>query len=362
MKDFLKRIITYFSLLFKGKQEQAAEIAQEPKPKRKYNKKRNGDFNELLDGLDKTFQTLKLPSMQESWLDRDSIVGLKKLGAHVPNPWSIEWSKQGVALDVSKPLPAIMCISIPSNNEDGMFYPKMMFAIKYKKLPWNVSYKAGVPYLFGAAYEVNDKLFWVHMYLTVNKKTGAMTPCEELRTVSNVIKANGRVSFYTTKKWSTASFLEEETRTIEESKVAVFNLMRGMHNWWMNRDERWNVIVKKNGERVTFGVNNSDTPYYFRNREKVVTQNGETKKIVHYVREHDRVVNGKTKKIKEHIRGLHDFVWNGYHCSVVSPKFESKTASGFSSAAEDLEVDVSSSVYLSKVGKLLADMEQRKAA
>jgi hypothetical protein len=129
-----------------------------------------------------------------------------------------------------------------------------------------------------------------------------------------------------------------------------------------DREERWNVIVRKNGERVTFGVNNKDTPYFFKNRDKTVTQNGETKRIVHYVKEHERTIKGKAKTIKEHIRGLHDFNWNGYQCKVVSPKLEAETAASFLSPAEDVEKDLSETVYLSKVGKLLADFEERKAA
>ena len=361
MKNLFDRIANWFGKLFREEAPQP-EVKQEPKPKRKYNKQRKGDFNELLENLGTTFESLKLPSMRESWLDRDAIIGLRKLGVHVPNPWLVNWSQDDITLDMSKPLPAIMCVAIPSQDNDGMHYPKVLFAIKYKKLPWNVAYKPGVPYLFGAAYEYHGKLFWCHMYMTVNRKTGVMNACEELRAVSNVIKANGRTSSYTMKQWTSADFLQEETRTVEQSKVVVFNLMRGMHTWWIGRDERWNVIVKKNGERVTFGVNNNDTPYYFKSREKVVTENGETKKIVHYVREHDRATKTKTTTIKEHIRGLHDFVWNGYQCSVVSPKLETKTAAGFDVAPDEAEDAQANSVYLSKVGKMLADMESRKVA
>ena len=364
MKELFNKIVGWFSRLFKNKKEKQPPMNKEPKPKRTHNKQKKQDFNELLDGLDLTFNSLKLPSMRESWLDQDSIIGLKKLGVHVPNPWAAEWSKNAndIVLDVSKPLPAIMCIAIPTKDEEDKHYPKVLFAIKHKKLPWNVSYSPGAPYLFGAAFEVSGKLFWVHMYMTVNRKTGVMTMCDELRSVSNVIKANGKTSHYTMKKWTSANFLEDDRRGIEESKISVMNLMRSMHKWWIGREERWNVIVKKNGERITFGVDNKDTPYFFKNRDKVVTQNGETKRIVHYVKEHERTVKGQTKTIKEHIRGLHDFNWNGYQCKVVSPKLEADTAASFLAPADDVEKDLSGTVYLSKVGKLLADFEERKTA
>ncbi len=369
MKKLFEKVVGFFKGIFKGRQEPAVipEPQKETKPKRTYNKQKRQDLGELLDNLDTTFSAIRLPNMKESWLDQDSIIGLKKLGAHVPNPWAIEWEEDSsqICLDVSKPLPAIMYISIPTREaEEGKIYPKFVFAIKHKKLPWHVAYHSGAPYLYGAAFEFHGKLFWMHMYITVNRKTGAMTFCEELQTVRNVIKVNGkRPTAYISKQWKEASFLNDENISIETMKNNAMNIMRGMHNWWISRDERWNVIIKKSGDRMTFGVDNKDTPYFFKNRDRVVTENGETKRIVHYVKEHERTRNGKTNVIKEHIRGLHEFTWNGYRCKVVSPKLESKTSSSFSIGARSIEdVPAEEMVYLSKVGKMLADFEERKTA
>jgi hypothetical protein len=126
------------------------------------------------------------------------------------------------------------------------------------------------------------------------------------------------------------------------------------------RDSRWNVVVKKNGERVTFGVDNSQTSYYFKDRDKSVkTATGQTKKIVHYVKKHERKVNDKTTVVKEHIRGLQEFDWAGYHCQVISPKFQAQTAATFTAPGEDgSSMEPSNVVYLSKVGKMLADAEE----
>ena len=63
--------------------------------------------------------------------------------------------------------------------------------------------------------------------------------------------------------------------------------------------------------------------------------------------------------VKEHIRGLQEFDWAGYHCQVVSPKFQAKTAAAFTLPSEDVEeAEPSNVVYLSKVGKMLADAEE----
>jgi len=243
----------------------------------------------------------------------------------------------------------------------------VIFAIKHKKLPWHVAYQAGAPYQFGMAIDLEGKLFWLHMYITVNRKTGEIKFCDELRVNQHTVpvkkstarKSSGRSHTYFTKQWVHAQFLEDDRRSLQESRLYMANLFVTMHKWWADRDSRWNVIVKKNGERVTFGVDNDKTPYYFKDRDKTIrTPTGQAKKIVHYVKEHERQYADKTTTIKEHIRGLQEFEWTGYHCKVVSPKLDSKTTATFVDPSVDEEEKVENIVYLSKVGKLLADAEE----
>ena len=340
-----------------------SEVKQEklPRKPRKYNQEKRQDFSALLDNLEHTFDSVKLPTMKDSWLEKDSVIGLKKLGAHVPNPWTATLKDKDTRVDVAKPLPAIMCISTATANTvntKNYFYPKIMFAVKLKKLPWHVTYKPGTPYQFGMAFDVEGKLFWIHMYMTVSKATGEMQFCDELRVTAH--KINRDKTFYT-KAWSNPSYLEDDMRTIEENKRITKNLFVSMHEWWSERDTRWNVVVKKNGDRVTFGVDNSHTPYYFKDRDKSVkTATGQTKKIVHYVKEHDRKTHDKIVVVKEHIRGLQEFNWAGYNCQVLSPKFQARTSATFTAPADGDEGTTSNVIYLSKVGKLLADAEETR--
>ena len=379
-QSFFVKVVIFVNKLFAQLRSTQPVVAQESKPAteprkpRKYNKEKSQNFSELLDHLEHTFDAVKLPTFDASWLNKDSIIGLKKLGAHVPNPWLVEWHKEGDMVDVSKPLPAIMCISSASkhavNSEDN-FYPKIIFAIKQKKLPWNVAYQSGAPYQFGMAFDLEGKLFWVHMFITVNRKTGEIKFCDELRVHRHLVpvkshierRINGPYKKYCTKSWMPAEFLEDDRRTIEECREMVRNLFIAMHQWWSGRDSRWNVVVKKNGERVTFGVDNDKTPYYFKDRDKTIrTPTGQAKKIVHYVKEHERKYANKTTVIKEHIRGLQEFDWTGYQCKVVSPKLDSKTTATFiDPSVSDEEEKVENIVYLSKVGKLLADAEEKSS-
>jgi hypothetical protein len=369
VRQFLNKLFSRFRASSPAVIQKAPE--EPPRKPRKYNQEKRQDFSELLDKLEYTFNFVKLPTMRESWLANDSVIGLKKLGVHVPNPALIYWDAEKKLVDITKPLPAIMCVSQSSAhtlNTDKKLYAKFIFAIKLDKLPWQVAKQTGVPYQFGMSFDVDGKLFWINMYITVSRKTGVINFCDELRTKAHTIqakksssrRAHGKATVFYTKAWGAASYLEDEDRSVEECKVIAQNYFVAMHDWWSARDSRWNVVVKKNGDRVTFGVDNSQTPYYFKDRDKSIkTASGQTKKIVHYVKEHERKVNDKTTVVKEHIRGLQEFDWAGYHCQVVSPKFQAKTAAAFTLPSEDVEdTEPSNVVYLSKVGKMLADAEE----
>jgi hypothetical protein len=353
------------------------EQPKKPRKPRTSHKEERRNLSELLDNLDASFDTYRLPSLKESWLAQDSVIGLRKLGTHVPNPWAMVWSddEEKIKVDVSKAMPTLMCICIGNketrqNSEADTIYPDLMFAIKHNKLPWYVGYHSGVPYQFGAAFRLEGKLFWIHMWFTINRKTGAMQACEELRTVTNVIpiknpaskRAGGGKSHVITKRaWSQPSFFENDKRSVEHMRLGSKNIFASMFNWWVKREERWNVVVKKNGERVTFGVDQDQTRFYFKDRDKSVkTASGQTQRIVHYVKEHDRVINGKSVTIKEHIRGLREFSWAGYQCLVTSPKITGSTSATFDSAGvEGNDADKTEFVYLSKLGKLLAQAEEK---
>lgn len=357
VRQFLNKLFSRFRTSSPAVIPKAPE--EPPRKPRKYNKEKTKTFSELLDNLEYTFDSVKLPTMKESWLERDSVIGLKKLGIHVPNPWVADLNDKDARADVTKPLPAIMCISTATAstvNTKNNFYPKIMFAVKLKKLPWQVTHKSGTPYQFGLAFDLEGKLFWMHMYITVSRSTGEIQFCDELKVTP--CKINREKTFYK-KAWGSPAYLDDDLRTVEENKRITKNLFVSMHEWWSERDKRWNVVVKKNGDRVTFGVDNSQTSYYFKDRDKSIkTATGQTKKIVHYVKEHERKVSDKTTVVKEHIRGLQEFNWASYHCQVVSPKLQAQTSATFTAPAAENDIEPSNVVYLSKVGKMLADAEE----
>ena len=105
-----------------------------------------------------------------------------------------------------------------------------------------------------------------------------------------------------------------------------------------------------------------ETKHFFADRDTTVTDaSGKKKKIIHHVVQHERITaNGKSSMVREHIRGLNKFDWRGYEVNVIAPKFH-VTAHDFNVGAykEDELPAGKKMVFASKVGKVLADLEQR---
>jgi len=101
----------------------------------------------------------------------------------------------------------------------------------------------------------------------------------------------------------------------------------------------WSTTVKKDGHRAVFYIDPKDTKDYFKNRDKVVTVNGTSKRIIHLVEEHERnYSSGKKVKIREHIRGLSVFSWNNYSCYVTAPEFHTDIRT-YTTPSEEIEDD-----------------------
>lgn len=338
---------------------------------------------ELLDGLDATFKTMKLEIDSLSWLHKDAIVGLKRMGVYVPVPWEMEYKRiEDLRVDVSRKFPALMAVSFCLERdwkpgEEDKVYANTMFAIKRDSLPYYCTPIPGVVYEFGFSYRFSGKKnFWIQCYVVVNRETGAISICDELSSVSHTIKVKnrrkteGNVKTFTTRKWMPAALVRPDTRAIEERTEWVQNSFVAMLNWWNDRDLRWSVGVRQGKDRVIFSIEQADTKTYFADRDKTVkAADGRAKKIIHYVREHERVTATKTTTVREHIRGIREFDWGNYHCIVTAPKFhKTMLSSEFtlgSLGEDDIAACTEKTVSGAKVGQLLADyeeMDRRKSA
>jgi hypothetical protein len=321
------------------------------------------NLSELLDHLEETFDSYKMPTAISN-LSADSRLGLKKLGAHVPNPWHMPWSDNcdDIKVNVKNGMPSMFFISTPMNkhNKNERVNPSFMFAIKHRKLPWNVEKKSGTPYQFGITFR-DFKLFWLTAWIVV-KADGSIEVCKEHQYKSIPVVVNGKFKArYEKKIFGDPELIADYKSEGKQGDLIVKNAFRASFDWWSGRQERWSVAVKKNGERITFAVDKSLTKKYFADRDKTVkTLSGRNKKIVHFVKAHDRNYSGKISKVKEHIRGLNSFSWKGYQCLVSAPEFQGLVTSECDvSAIESVDEYKNDYIATSLVGLRLAAAEER---
>lgn len=100
------------------------------------------------------------------------------------------------------------------------------------------------------------------------------------------------------------------------------------------------VRAERDGVVTLFSVDTERTPYFFKDRELTVNENGRRKRIFHIVRTFQRA-DGRF--VKTHFRGERKFSWNGYAISITMPGLHHKDEaemnfSGHSSDEEGLPI------------------------
>ena len=359
---------TYFEI----KEDKAVSKSKKASEHEKLDEKKHfpETFSELLDKIETTFDSYSDKSFKFSWLSKDEQIGLKKLGAYVPNPWQIRWLKDNskITVNQTKKYPSMMFVSLQASKvpeaDDDKIYPDFMFGLKLNKLPWNVEKIEGIPYKFGYAYKdkLFNKVFWMYAWVVIDADC-KIHICKERRVQNIVIKTGeNKGREYARKVWKTADLLDgfADYHSLYAAENSVLNTFAGMFNWWLGRNDRWSVSVKYKGERLTFSVDKSLTKKYFADRDKSIkTPSGKAKKIVHYVGEFKRVVKGKEQTVREHIRGLDRFNWKGYECFVKAPEFHTLASVEYHAASEEITNDETDKNFIltSKLGLVISQIE-----
>jgi hypothetical protein len=318
-------------------------------PKRAYNKNKSKTLSELLDNLDYSFDAMRIDYADISFLPKNSTEGLKKFGVSVipefiSNVHEELIGKQHITkINKNIKLPTIIFMADnlgEKNHEDDSISPDFFFAIKQKKCPWYVAKKKGTIYNCGFGYrsKKENKILWISFFVTIGEDRQVCTTHQLYHKPIWIPK--GKVGYcsrkeqggsYTRRQWQMASW-NEENKEVTDSFVC--STIASHFNAWGERRKMWSTTVQKDGYRAVFYINPKDTKDYFKNRDKVVTVNGTSKRIIHLVEEHERnYSNGKRTKIREHIRGLSVFSWNDYSCYVTAPEYHADVR-GFVSAAE----------------------------
>lgn len=259
------------------------------------------------------------------------------------------WADVGNQFSINvKDIPSQGCVYVPANFEanDDNLYPLFIYFHRMKK-PINVQQSNGVIVEIGMCWANNDTskpvadVFWVSV-----AEDGSVTPLKELvkkaEKVDRKIKRKGIQPFtFYRASWEHSEVLKYGAgcrhETIEQT--AYWSLWTAI-NCTLAADSGINVRVMKGARRLTFAIDMLRTPYFFKDREKVVNENGNTKKIFHIVAAHKRVVNGVEQIVKSHTRGLRKFMWNGYRVNILLLQKHIKSINTWSADGIN-EIDVS---------------------
>lgn len=105
-------------------------------------------------------------------------------------------------------------------------------------------------------------------------------------------------------------------------------------NMFRQRDMNWIVRVKhpKRNVIATFGIGPLDAPSVFKDRVKTGTK---TRRIFHPVRAHQRTTAAGVQDVPLHHRGLRQFVWRGFDCTIQIPHANTFMLSSVGLSARD---------------------------
>lgn len=335
-------------------------------------------LSELLDGLEDSFQSMTIPEIKGNWLPKKDINALHKLGIYIPHPFGLEMV-ENPSLPAALPLPALAsCLMIPSKHDkEDAIHPRFAFAIRSPKLPPNVEKIRGTPYQFGYCVQLHEKesdkssaprLFWMWSWIVVAPSGEIVVP-HELRPVVHHIqhrrqthgpKQSGtRSSTFVSRQWAMPTmFHAEKDKNQEDYEKVLVCTFRQLLLWWTSRESRWSVGVRRDGKRLCFSIAPEHTAAYFADREKTVGVGSKAKKIIHFVRSHRRA-NGQI--VKEHVRGLREFDWRGFHCAVTAPKLNGRvlTNAPIAPVYGDDDFDETKFIETERMAEIFADAEDQ---
>lgn len=303
-------------------------------------------LHELLHDLDLTMRATRIDYDQFSNLPPRDVANLRKGGISICPAITVHYEdaldgKLDQTIDhemsIANPnyLPTTLCLALPFENDPHAkgFTASFLFALRMPSAPWNVRnlHKDDAVYLVGIAYRIpaadrmhrrhkKDGLWWITQFAGINPKTGAITVTEFLRRKTVFVGKHG--DHYSQAVWKSGNIPIGEDAPTEaqgrnKSKAFIAVLFDTM-NFYKNE---WSVTVKKEARRITFHIDPHNVRHFFSKRD---IEDGQSKRraIFHIVGEHTRIgKNGKRHLVREHSRGERQFTWQGFECTVTSPRF-----------------------------------------
>lgn len=208
--------------------------------------------------------------------------------------------------------------------DEDKLWPTMVFFRRIKR-PFNVQPTNNITLECGFVFHSErDKVALTDIFHVEVSEDGSVQPLKSLTQEPVRLKMNKndtRGHYFVRTRWKYPELLEQHCieAKISMSEYVSFVLWSAV-NMCLASDQGIQVRVSKGNRRITFAIDMLRTPYFFNDRDKVVNENGQTKRIFHIVRAHERTTAGGEKKIiKSHTKGLRKFTWNGYGVNIILP-------------------------------------------
>lgn len=266
-------------------------------------------LGDLLDSLDHVFSDL--PAIKRC--DREAYSVFSKFGATVFSSDVLLATK--LEPHVVQSMPTFGCFySTPKGGENSDSVPFRFSYFQKMKRPINVQPHNGAVYRCVMTYHLHKIPFACQFYVGLNEN-GDVTPLKVLE--PRRYGSRGKRDIIRM-EWALPSELcsvaVDNGEDAEEMAKSIFATIANASAY---RESGLTVRVRKDNLSAAFAIDVERTPYFFANREKTITENGNTKPIFHIVRGHWRAKAGGDRKwIKSHFRGVRDFVWNGYKIKI----------------------------------------------
>lgn len=313
-----------------------------------------GTIGELLDSLDVTFKQIAQADDRASWTDKSLRDGLRAMGPLVPLyglARAISWDRVEATV-----FPSLIFSAVAREDQPGdTAYPQFLYAHKVRKFAGGSAEPfAGERYEGGVCFTLeykNERLFWANFGVTIDRESGRIGIVKQRQAIYHRLPRGG----YHRVEWAAAAGLVSD-EALQTWTAFAFNT-------WAARENNWRVSVRKGGRRATFCIPDNEAKRFFGDRDREATgKDGRLRPIIHFVRSHARVTAHGETTVKEHIRGLREFNWNGYHCAVLAPRFHLVDADAMQVASHD-EVDLAGKWGMApdKLGEFLADSEDAQA-
>ena len=283
-------------------------------------------LGDLLDQLEGSFKSLD--SLKK--VNRSAYNTFSKVSCHVTSgDFLLQTGNQYNS--TRDQIPSIGCSFHPDDgnkrtvfdkNGEELTAPTFCY-FKRIKNPINVQPSNGITLEVCVVFEFSSGPEAVSYFVSIDEDM-TVTPLKELRMKQikvdpKISRRNNRPFSIQRASWTVSPLLQDYSAkrkiTIDE-EAAEFTWMA--INSALSVDNGVHVRVAKGSKRVTFAIDMLRTPYFFKDRDKTVNENGKTQKIFHIVAGHKRKpANGEETTVKSHFRGIRKFMWNGFKINIL---------------------------------------------